>query len=195
MQQNLPVLHWPSQPSAYLQEMWRQFVIFGYEEKAIYSMEFMKFKGPNTINWCYHQFIRSRYYNCSMISRATWEQSIHWPSLENIFLDAFSNFTLAVVTLNQQVKTVTKVPVDKWLYTYRMSSRIHSNQGKSFDNKIIKNLCIMYGIKQSGMTLTHGNPKCERFNRTLDELMKMLPKSQITKLPVHLNSMQCQILP
>ena len=87
---------------------------------------------------------------------------------ENVLVmtDAFSNFTVAVVTLNQQAKTVAKALVDRWFYTYGIPSRIHSDQGKSFDNKIMHHLCMMYGIKQSTTTLYNpcGNSKCKRFN-------------------------------
>ena len=112
---------------------------------------------------------------------------------ENILVmtDTFSNFTVAVVTPNQQVKTVAKALVDKWFYTYVITSRIHSDQGKSFDNKIIHHLCTMYRVKQSTTTPynPHGNSKCERFNQTLHDLLKKLPKSQKPNWPAHLNTL------
>ena len=58
-----------------------------------------------------------------------------------------SKFSVAVVMPNQQAKTVAKALVDKWFYTYGILTRIHSNQGKSFDNKIIEQLCTLYGVK------------------------------------------------
>ena len=41
--------------------------------------------------------------------------------------DAFTNFTVAVVTANKQAKTVTKALVDRWFYTHGIPSRIHSD--------------------------------------------------------------------
>ena len=61
-------------------------------------------------------------------------------------MDTFSNFTVAVITPNEQAKTVAKALVDKWFYTYGMPSRIHSNMGKLFDNNIIHHLCTMYRV-------------------------------------------------
>ena len=94
--------------------------------------------------------------------------------------DAFSKFSVAVVMPNQQVKTVAKDLVDKWFYTYGIPSRIHSDQGKSFDNKIIEQLCKIYHVKQPTTKPynPHGNLPCERLNHTLQNLLKTLPKDQ-----------------
>ena len=85
---------------------------------------------------------------------------------ENILVmtDIFSNFTLAVITPNQQAKTVAKALVDRWFYTYGIPSRIHSGKSKSLDNNTIYHFCIICGVKQSTTTPynPHGNPKCER---------------------------------
>ena len=83
-----------------------------------------------------------------------------------VMMDALSNFTVAVVTPNQQTKTVAKALVDKWFYTYGILSRIHGDRGKLFDNSIIYDLCTMYGVKQSTTTPYNpcGHPKCEMFN-------------------------------
>ena len=84
---------------------------------------------------------------------------------ENVLVmtDAFSKYNVAVVMPNQQETTVAKALVDKWFYTYGIPSRIHSNQGKSFDNKIIEQLCKIYGVKQSTTTPynLHRNSPCE----------------------------------
>ena len=61
--------------------------------------------------------------------------------------DAFSKFSVAVVMPNQQAKTVAKALVDKWFYTYGIPTRIHSDQGKSVNNKSIEQLCKFYGVK------------------------------------------------
>ena len=49
----------------------------------------------------------------------------------------------------------------------------------------------MYGVKQSTATPynPHGNPKCERFNWTLHDMLKTLLKSQKPNWPAHLNSL------
>ena len=62
---------------------------------------------------------------------------------ENILVmtDAFSKFSVAMVTNNQKALTVAKALVEKWFHTYGVPSHIHSDQGKSFDNDIIRSLC------------------------------------------------------
>ena len=65
---------------------------------------------------------------------------------ENVLMmtDAFSKFSMAVVMPNQQAKAVAKALVDKWFYTYRIPSRIHIDQGRSFNNTILEKLCKIY---------------------------------------------------
>ena len=109
---------------------------------------------------------------------------------ENVLVltDAFTKFSLAVVTSNQKALTVAKVLVDKWFHTYRVSNRIHSDQGKSFDNEIIGSLCKLYGIEQTTTCPYNprGNAFCEWFNRTLFGLLKTLTKEEKEKWPAHL---------
>ena len=112
---------------------------------------------------------------------------------ENVLVmtDVFLKFSVAVVTSNQQAKTVAKALVDKWFYVYGIPTRIHSDQGKSFDNNIIEQLCKIYGVKQSTTTPynPHGNSPCERLNCTLQNLLKTLPKDQKPNWPAHLSAL------
>ena len=70
---------------------------------------------------------------------------------ENVLVmtDAFTKFSVAVTTNNQQALTVAKALVKRWFHVYGIPSRIHSDQGKSFDNKIIDALCKMYGVERT----------------------------------------------
>ena len=112
---------------------------------------------------------------------------------ENVLImtDTFSKFSVAVVTPNQRALTVAKVLVDKWFHVYGVPSRIHSDQEKSFDNDIIQSLCKMYGVEQSLMCPynSRGKAQCERFNRTLFNLLHTLSKEQKANWPVHLSSL------
>ena len=112
---------------------------------------------------------------------------------ENVLImtDAFSKFSVTVVTPNQRALTVAKVLVDKWFHVYGVPSCIHSDQGKLFDNDIIWSLCKMYGVEQS-LTCPYnlwGNAQCERFNRTLFDLLRTLSKEQKANWPVYIPSL------
>ena len=112
---------------------------------------------------------------------------------ENVLVmtDAFTKFSVAVTTNNQQALTVAKALVERWFHVYGIPSRIHSDQGKSFDNKIINALCKMYGVERT-MTSPYnprGNSQCERFNRTMFGLLKTLTKEQKGDWPSHLSAL------
>ena len=66
-----------------------------------------------------------------------------------VMTDAFTKFSVVVTTNNQQALTVAKALVEHWFHVYGIPSRIHSDQGKSFDNKIIDALCKMYGVERT----------------------------------------------
>ena len=109
---------------------------------------------------------------------------------ENVLVmtDAFTKFSVAVTTNNQQALAVAKALVERWFHVYGIPSRIHSDQGKSFDNKIIDALCKMYAVERT-MTSPYnprGNSQCERFNRTMFGLLKTLTKEQKGDWPSHL---------
>ena len=112
---------------------------------------------------------------------------------ENVLVmtDAFTKFSQAIVTPNQKALIVAKVLVDKWFHVYGIPARIHSDQGKSFDNEILDHLCAMYGVECT-MTAPYnpqGNSQCERFNRTMFNLLKTLSKEQKSDWPAHLSTM------
>ena len=85
-------------------------------------------------------------------------------SKENILVltDAFTKFSQAFITPNQKALTVAKILVDKWFYVYGIPARIHSDQGRSFDNQIMQHLYALYSVEQS-TTMPYnpcGNAQC-----------------------------------
>ena len=58
---------------------------------------------------------------------------------ENILVltDAFSKYSQVFVTSNQKSLTMAKLLVEKWFSVFGVPTRIHRDQGRSFNNEII----------------------------------------------------------
>ena len=105
--------------------------------------------------------------------------------------DVFTKWTIAVPTRDQTARTVAKVLIEEWIPHYGVPLRLHSDQGKSFDAEVIRCLCEHYSIQRSRTTPYNpqGNGVCERFNRTLHDLLRTLSKEQKRKWPQYIKEM------
>lgn len=112
---------------------------------------------------------------------------------ENVLVitDIFSKYTIAVPCKDQTSKTVAKVLVQEWIQKLGCPRRIHSDRGKCFESKVIEELCIMYGMKKSRTSSYHpqGNSQCERYNRTLHNLLRVLVDDQKRKWPEYIREL------
>ena len=68
-----------------------------------------------------------------------------------VLTDVFSKFTQAIPTRNQEAGRVAKVLVHEWFQRYWVPQKIHSDQGRDFESKLVKSLCELYGIKKPGL--------------------------------------------
>lgn len=92
-----------------------------------------------------------------------------------VITDHFTKYAVAVPTADQKSKTVAKALWNNFFIHYGFPERLHSDQGRDFESALIKDLCMLLGIKKTRTTPYHprGNP-VERFNRTLLEMLGTL---------------------
>ena len=112
---------------------------------------------------------------------------------ENVLVmtDVFTKFTQVYPTRDQKSTTVAKVLVNEWFTKFGVPRRIHSDQGRNFEGKLIQDLCNIYGVGKSRTTPYHpeGNGQCERFNRTLHDRLRTLSPDKKAKWTEYLSEL------
>lgn len=101
---------------------------------------------------------------------------------ENILVitDHFSHYAQAIPTKNQTANTTAKALWDNFIIHYGFPAKLHSDQGRNFESKVIADLCKVAGIRKTRTTPAHpqGNGMTERFNRTLLNMLGTLAEKK-----------------
>ena len=102
--------------------------------------------------------------------------------------DAYTKFVRGVLTREHTAETVKNILLNEWVYYYGIPERIHTDQGRNFQVGLVKEVCNLFGIKQSRSSPYHpkGNGQCERMNNTIISLLRVLSIEEKRKWPTHL---------
>ena len=97
-----------------------------------------------------------------------------------VMTDVFTKYAWAVPTRDQKACTTAKVLVREWFQRLGVPQRLHSDRGRNFESSTVRELCKLYDVQKSRTTAYHpeGNGQCERFNRSLHDLLRTLPSDQ-----------------
>ena len=97
-----------------------------------------------------------------------------------VVTDHFAKYAQAYPTKGQQATTVAKVLYDNFFMHYGFPAKLHSDQGRLFEGKVIAALCDLAGIEKTRTSPYHpkGNGLTERFNRTLINMLGTLDPDQ-----------------
>ncbi|XP_052455381.1 uncharacterized protein LOC128015538 [Carassius gibelio] len=103
-----------------------------------------------------------------------------------VITDHFTRYAVAIPTRDQKASTVAKCLWEQFLSHYGFPERLHSDQGRDFESRTIKELCVLAGIRKVRTSPYHprGNP-VERFNRTLLSMLGTLQEKEKTKWREH----------
>ena len=65
-----------------------------------------------------------------------------------VMRDVFTKFTQVVDTKSQEAQVVAQKLIENSFKRFGIPERIHSDRGRSFEAKVIENLCELYIIKK-----------------------------------------------
>uniref|UniRef100_A0A8C5MH87 Gypsy retrotransposon integrase-like protein 1 n=1 Tax=Leptobrachium leishanense TaxID=445787 RepID=A0A8C5MH87_9ANUR len=93
-----------------------------------------------------------------------------------IVTDHFTRYAQAFSTKDQRAPTVAKVLMEKFFVHYGLPRRIHSDQGRDFESRLVGQLLELLGIQKTRTTPYHpqGDAQPEWFNRTLLNMLGTL---------------------
>lgn len=108
-----------------------------------------------------------------------------------VVTDHFTKLAQAFLCSNQSAKAVAQQLWNNFFCVYGFPERVHSDQGANFESKLIPELLQVAGVEKSHTTPYHpmGNGVCERFNRTLGNMIRTLPPKAKHRWPQHLRSL------
>lgn len=110
---------------------------------------------------------------------------------ENVLVitDHYTRCAQAFPTKDQKAATVAKVLLEKYFIHYGLPKRMHSDQGRDFESRLIQELLSSLGVEKSRTTPYHpqGDPQPERFNRALLNMLGTLEPNEKRNWSKHIS--------
>ena len=108
-----------------------------------------------------------------------------------VVTDHFSKYAQAFVTKNQTAKIVAITLWNCFFVHYGWPAKLLTDQGKSFDCDLIKELCEVAQVQKLRTTpySPMGNGACERFNKTLISMLGTLPTHAKPRWPEYISTL------
>ena len=99
-----------------------------------------------------------------------------------VITDYFTRWPEAFPVPDQHATTVARILVDGIVSRHGVPLKLHSDQGRSFENQVIRELCKMLNIQKTRTTPYHpqSDGLVERMNRTLLEMLAKYTQSDPT---------------
>ena len=102
--------------------------------------------------------------------------------MENVLVitDHFTRYALAYPSKTQTAQATARILWDNFICHYGFPEKFISDQGRSFESDLIKELCKIAGVQKLHTTPYHpqGNEQCERFNSTLCNMLGTLSEEE-----------------
>ena len=94
-----------------------------------------------------------------------------------VLTDHFTKYAQAYVTPKQTAPVVAKTLCENFLVHYGWPEKILTDQGKSFENSLIRELCELAQVKKlhTSPYQPETNGQCEHFNATMITMLGTLP--------------------
>ena len=97
-----------------------------------------------------------------------------------VITDHHTRAAQAIPCGNQKAAVTAKALQENFFLHYGFHEELYSDQGRNFESKVIKKLCMLLGIRKTRTTPYHpmGNGSTERFDRTLLKMLGTLNPKQ-----------------
>ena len=106
-----------------------------------------------------------------------------------IISDYFTCWAKTYPIPNQEAVTIAETLVKEYICRYKVPQYLHTDQGRNFESKLIKEVCELLGIKKTRTTPYHpqSDGMVERFNRTLEAMLSKYVSDNQRDWDVHLS--------